>query len=362
MATAPAGDGAEPAAVAEGTTRSGSLQWPLLAWYAATGAMGAAAAWVAIATWYGPTRPAALVGAVVAGALVGAVAGYRVTWDLKRRLRPLGQGVRIFAAGGLRHRIPVEGDDELAELAAAMNGMAERHARQVEALQRLAEERALLSGEAARAAVLEERQRLARDLHDAVSQAIFSIAMTTAAARRLLASDPARAEARMAEVESLAAAAQNEMRALLLELRPVELAGRPLGEALGQLIGEIGERHGFDARFAVEGDAEALGPALEDGMFRIAQEAVVNAVRHARPRRIEVRLAVDAGAATLAVADDGQGFDAAAAPPDTHYGLRSMRERAQELGGTFDVRSAPGRGTRVEVRLPRLETSAREEA
>lgn len=347
------GDAARPPVVTA-SARAGSVQWPLLRWYAATGAIGAVAAWFLLGDWQ--ARPPAwfLVAAVGAGAAIGGVAGYRVTWDLKRRLRPLTQGLAIYAAGGLRHRIAADGDDEIAALGRAINAMAERHAQQVDALQRMAEERTRLSGEAARAAVLEERQRLARDLHDAVSQAIFSIAMTTAAARRLIDQDPARAAARMAEAESLATVAQREMRALLLELRPVELAGRPLGEALDQFLAELGERHEVATAFVWEGGAGALGPALEDGLFRIAQEAVVNAVRHAGPSRVEVRLAADGRWATLAVRDDGRGFDPEAAPPDAHYGLRSMRERAQELGGRLEVRSAPGRGTHVEVRVPLL--------
>jgi two-component system, NarL family, sensor histidine kinase LiaS len=340
--------------VVASASRTGSVQWPLLGWYAATGAAGAVVAWLVLGYWQ--TRLAApyLVAAAAIAAAVGAVAGYRVTWNLKRRLRPLTQGVAIFAAGGMRHRIEVEGDDEISALADALNGMAERHSQQVEALQRMAEERTRLSGEASRAAVLEERQRLARDLHDAVSQAIFSFAMTTAAARRLIEQDPERAAARMAEAESLATVAQREMRALLLELRPVELAGRPLAEALSQFLAELGERHEVATGFVQESGDGQLGPALEDGLFRIAQEAVMNAVRHAAPHRVDVRLAVDGPWATVSVEDDGRGFDPALAPPDAHYGLRSMRERAEELGGSLAVRSAPGRGTYVQVRVPRL--------
>ncbi len=336
------------------SARAGSVQWPLLRWYAATGAAGAVIAYLFLGNWQPRLPPEYLAAAAAIAAGVGAIVGYRVTWDLKRRLRPLTQGVAIFAAGGMRHRIAVEGDDEISALGRALNGMAERHGQQVDALQRMAEERTHLSGEAARAAVLEERQRLARDLHDAVSQAIFSFAMTAAAARRLIAQDPERAAARMAEAESLAAVAQREMRALLLELRPVELAGRPLADALGQFLAELGERHEIGTEFVQEGGGEDLGVALEDGLFRIAQEALMNAVRHAGPGHVAVRLAVDGASATLAVRDDGRGFDPDAAPPDAHYGLRSMRERAEELGGALEVRSAPGRGTFVAVRVPRL--------
>jgi two-component system, NarL family, sensor histidine kinase LiaS len=144
------------------------------------------------------------------------------------------------------------------------------------------------------------------------------------------------------------------MRALLLELRPVELAGRPLAEALSQFLAELGERHEVATGFVQESGDGQLGPALEDGLFRIAQEAVMNAVRHAAPHRVDVRLAVDGPWATVSVEDDGRGFDPALAPPDAHYGLRSMRERAEELGGSLAVRSAPGRGTYVQVRVPRL--------
>lgn len=340
---------------------AGSVQWPLLLWYAVAGVLGA----LATAVMLGAARAAVLApwlwGGAAIGAALGLVVGFRATWNLRRRLRPLSQGVTIFGAGGLRHRIAVDGDDEISALAAAVNAMAQRHGEQLEALRRLAEERTSLSNQAARAAVLEERQRLARDLHDAVSQAIFSIAMMTAAARRQLAADPARAGATMAEVEGLAAVAQREMRALLLELRPVELAGRPLPEALGQFLREIGERYDVAASFGVDG-VGALPAAVEDGLFRIAQEAVVNAVRHAAPKAVVVRLGVGDRLCTLEAADDGQGFDTAERPPDSHYGLRSMRERAQELGGQLEVRSAPGQGTRVLVRVPLMPAATPREA
>ncbi|MCL6594951.1 MAG: HAMP domain-containing protein [Firmicutes bacterium] len=350
-----------PAAVAP-TGGGRSLRWPLAAWFSLAGGVGAGTAWALLAAAGAAPSPGYLVPTLALAALAAAVLGYRVAWGLRRRLRPLLQGVAIFAAGGMRHRIRVEGDDEVGELAQAINAMAERHAGQVEALQRLAEERLALSGEAARAAVLEERQRLARDLHDAVSQAIFSIAMMTAAARRLLPCDPEAAAARMAEVEALATAAQREMRALLLALRPVELAGRPLEEALAGLVAEVGERYGLEVAYAAEAGAEPLPPAQEDALFRIAQEAVVNAIRHGHARRLEVRLAWDAGRAVLSVWDDGRGFDPAAAAADGHYGLRSMRERAREMGGELSVDSAPGRGTRVEARLPRLTVAKRGDA
>jgi len=318
-------------------------------------ALGAGAAWLLLGVWGIHPPIAFLLAALAVAGGVGGVAGYRIGWDLRRRLRPLTQGVAIFAAGGLRHRVPVEGEDELAVLAEGVNAMAQRHAEQIEALQRLAGERSRLSGEAARAAVLEERQRLARDLHDAISQAIFSIAMMTAAARRLLATDPARAAAQMAEVEALASDTQRSMRALLLELRPVELAGRPLADALAGFVAEVGERYGLETAFERDGERNArIAPALEDGLFRIVQEALVNAVRHSGASRLTVRLTVRPTAVEVGVHDDGRGFDPGVAPPDAHYGLRSMHERALELGGSFDVVSAPGRGTAIEVSVPRL--------
>lgn len=227
---------------------------------------------------------------------------------------------------------------------------------------------------AQQAAVLEERQRLARDLHDSVTQMLTSLNMigqTLAAAWRR---DPAEGERRTERLAQLARSALAEMRALLKELRPA--APGPANASAEILIAGIGQlrRHGLAAglqRLAAETPADAppvgleLGgyqpqPAqLEEALFRVAQEALANALKHARARRIRIAAAVEEAAVVLRVRDDGAGFDPGAAaaaarcPGEGGLGLVSMRERLEALGGSLRIESAPGRGTTVEARLPR---------
>ena len=199
-------------------------------------------------------------------------------------------------------------------------------------------------------AVLEERQRLARELHDSVSQALYGIALGARTARTLLDRDPARIAAPIDYVLNLAEAGLTEMRALIFELRPESLATEGLGAALSKMADAIRVRHhlGVDLDLCDELDAPL---PVKEALYRIAQEATNNAIKHAHARRLALRLADEDGAVLLEVRDDGAGFDPGG-DFGGHFGLTSMRERAGRLGGTLTVESAPGRGTTVRVRLP----------
>jgi signal transduction histidine kinase len=226
-----------------------------------------------------------------------------------------------------------------------------------------------------RLAVLEERQRLARDLHDSVTQQIFAmklIAETLASACRR---DPDEAVRRSERLTELTTTALAEMRALVAELRPDDaLASSPAPSGIAMLrqkglVAAIRRHAGEVAADAVEVDVEAdsyspQSRESEEALYRIAQEALSNAVRHAGATRITMRLSTDSSAVRLRVRDDGCGFDPHAVErredddgSDGGYGLTSMRERAHALGGVLDVRSSHGRGTVVEVAIPvRTET------
>ena len=200
------------------------------------------------------------------------------------------------------------------------------------------------------AAALAERQRLARELHDSVSQALYGIALGARTARTLVEDDPERAVEPLDYVLSLAEAGLAEMRALIFELRPEALADEGLVPALEQQVTALGARHGLDA--SAELVAEPDVPfAVKEALFRIAQEATHNVVKHARAAAVGVVLDTDEGVVVLRVADDGVGFDPAGHFPG-HLGLQSMRERAQAVGGDLEVTSRPGAGTRIEVRVP----------
>jgi len=221
--------------------------------------------------------------------------------------------------------------DEIAELAQRLNRMAEQLENLLESRNRLA--------------VLEERNRLARDLHDSAKQQAFAAAAQVGAARALLEGDPGAARERLAEAEELLYALRQELSGLIDELRPAALHGRGLAGALREYVGDWSRRTGIGAEVQVRGEQQ-IPLATEQALLRIAQEALANVGRHSGAGRAQVLLDGEDGRLALEIRDDGRGFDPATAPRGV--GLGSMRERAESLpGGRFEVESAPGAGTRV---------------
>jgi len=287
---------------------------------------------------------------VLAG-LLAALMGFYICGNLlKKRLQVLWEAAMNLGRGILSYRVPALGEDEIGELGWQLNRLAARWQEQVASLQRLSNHNAALAEQLKHAAVTEERQRLARELHDAVSQQLFAISMTTAALKRLMKKDPQRALEQIELVEEMAAAAQAEMRALLLHLRPATLQNKSLKEAIEDLLQELIRKNNLDIAAEIE-DVKGLPSGIEDHLFRILQESLSNALRHAKASRIAVKLFALQGQVRMRVADDGIGFD-----PDseklTSYGLRSMQERVAEVGGSLEIYSAQGKGTQVEVWIP----------
>jgi signal transduction histidine kinase len=201
--------------------------------------------------------------------------------------------------------------------------------------------------------MLAERNRLALELHDAVSQKLFSLVLTAEAAGTQLDRDPQAARAQVARLQSLAAEALEELRSLILELRPPELRQDGLGGALRKHVDLLRRLHRVDIDLDVDEDDAASGGPRDGEVFRVAQEALQNALRHGGARRLGVRLGRGDGRLALEVSDDGGGFD----PGDPELrsrrlGLTSMEERAQRLGGTLEIRSSPGAGTTVRLEAP----------
>jgi signal transduction histidine kinase len=200
-------------------------------------------------------------------------------------------------------------------------------------------------------ATLEERQRLARELHDSVTQALYSLKLyAEAASRRLAAGEVETARAHLAEVRATAGEALAEMRLLLFELRPPLLAERGPGAALRERLSAVEARSGLLTEAHLD-ETIRLPAAAEQDLYRLALEALNNQLKHARAGRVSVRLEAVDGVVCLEVADDGVGFDLERA--GAGLGLSGMRERAARLGGRLTVESAPGAGTRVRVEVPR---------
>jgi signal transduction histidine kinase len=231
-------------------------------------------------------------------------------------------------------------DQELIELLAAHAAIAITNARLNERSRELS--------------ILSERNRLALELHDAVSQKLFSLVLTAESAGTVLdAGDVAAAGVHVARLGELARESLEELRSLILELRPPELERDGLCGALRKHVDVL--RRLYEVEIALEvDDGVALGSGADREVLRIAQEALANAVRHAGAQRLGVRLARDGERLVLEVSDDGAGFEPA--DPELRsrrLGLTSMEERAARLGGRLEIRSAPGAGTTV-----RLEAAA----
>ena len=214
----------------------------------------------------------------------------------------------------------------------------------------VAVENARLFAEARGKAALEERQRLARELHDSVSQALYGIALGAKTARKLLDQNPERVADPLEYVLSLAEAGLAEMRALIFELRPESLETEGLVAALEKQAAALRARHEIRVQTVLCEEPEA-SPETKEAVYRIAQEALHNTVKHTRASNAEIRVEHGPDRLTLEVCDDGVGFDTSGDFPG-HLGLRSMRERAWRLGGTLEVEAAPAEGTRIRARIP----------
>jgi signal transduction histidine kinase len=205
--------------------------------------------------------------------------------------------------------------------------------------------------QAEEAAAAQERARLARELHDAATQTVFSMNLTAQAAKMAIGQDPARVPGMLDRLQELARDALSEMRLLIDELRPQSVAEAGLVRALERHAALRERRDGLRVRLTVEGD-EPGDPAVKDALFRSAREALSNVFKHAGVGEAEVTLAFSPREAALRVRDSGRGFDPEADRQPESYGLQSIRERVEALGGTVCVRSAPAEGTEVEIRLP----------
>jgi signal transduction histidine kinase len=233
-----------------------------------------------------------------------------------------------------------DGDQQVIELLAAHAAVAIENARLFEASRELS--------------IVEERNRLARELHDTMTQNLFSLSLTAEAARDLVRSDPVRAEEELGRVRALARDTMAELRSIVFELRPAQLEADGLVVTLEKHLAIVARTYDLGAELHVDGDDSVVGPDEQLELFRIVQEALTNVVRHAEATKIVVDLELRPDRVTLVVRDDGRGFDPATRGIRARrLGLTSMHERADAIGGRFAIESAPGGGTEVRVEVPR---------
>jgi two-component system, NarL family, sensor histidine kinase UhpB len=270
-------------------------------------------------------------------------------WMLQRRFRPLERLIDQIEAIDpsepapleLRRSDPIE---EIDRLASSFHGL----------LERIEEERRR-SGQLAMRAQEEERRRLARDLHDEVNQALTAILLRLEA---LAQETPAERAPEVAELKRLVNQAMDELLNLARQLRPSALDDHGLVPAVETQLKRFAARTGIEVRLDTRGDPDALPEVVQTAIYRVAQEALTNVTRHAGATVVELDLEEDASGAELRVRDDGGGFDPSVVArtssdgPGGGLGLVGMAERARLVGGELDVRSAPGGGTTVTLRVP----------
>jgi signal transduction histidine kinase len=277
--------------------------------------------------------PTAILFAIVAS-VFGSIFGLLTARGLTRRLLRLTSTADAWSQGDFAATARDPSNDELGQLARDLNRMAEQ-------LQNLLRDRQQL-------AVIEERNRLARDLHDSVKQQMFALTMLVGSAQ-LEVDEQSEAKRILGEAERIASNAQQEMSALIQALRPVALANKDLEVALRDLCGEWEQRNGIACAVDVP-DALTMAPETEQQVFRVVQEALANVAKHSGATRVEVYATDEQGTLALRIRDNGHGF-AVAQAHGRGLGLSSIRERVEGLGGSLWISSASG-GTRIEIRVP----------
>ena len=268
--------------------------------------------------------------------VAGTIFGFFASRGYARRLNNLTAAADSWSQGDFSRIVNDDSADEIGQLTRRLNRMAQE-------LQTLLQTRQEL-------AMLEERNRLARDLHDSVKQQVFATAMQTGAARALLENDPGQAKTHLQEAEQLAQLAQQELTELIQELRPAALDGMGLVNALRKQAHSWTRQHNIPTQVRVQGD-RPLPLHIEQALYRVTQEALMNAAKHSRAGALDIHVAMNSDDVTLTIQDDGQGFDVAQVS-GTGLGLYSMHERLAALGGSLQLESRPGKGTTIVAHCP----------
>jgi len=292
---------------------------------------------------------------IICAALVGLLLGAWVSRSFAHRLGRALQASQAWLRGNLSLRIADPTPDDLGLLASQLDLLAEHLEDDEQDLEELRERNARLTDQVRALAVVEERNRLARELHDSVKQHLFSLAMTASAIRArfdTLPDVPDELDEMVREVETTAQAAQREMTRLIKDLRPGSLQEQGLANALNDYTLLFGAREHLLIYLEVQGNDALLPPSVSESLYRVTQEALHNVARHARATRVDVRLRCIPEHVALTIRDNGIGFDTS--QPRRGLGLANMEERMMTVGGALSVVSQIGIGTTVlaEVALP----------
>ena len=282
--------------------------------------------------------------------IVGSFYGIITYQQQKRRARTINEKLKQVLAGKTdaslldldKNQLTNQTIDLINELQQQLNQVTKR-------MQVVISEQLEDQEEKIEARLTEERNRLARELHDSVSQELFAASMLVSAINELAIESVDQIAQPLEQVEQMIQQAQLEMRALLLHLRPIALRNQSLKAGIDQLISELVEKVPLKINWQTE--EISLNRAVEDNLFRILQESLSNALRHAKANQIDVSFIKRDHIAILTVIDDGIGFDPGQALSGS-YGLANMQERTTEMGGQFKIVSLPKQGTKITVHVP----------
>jgi NarL family two-component system sensor histidine kinase LiaS len=272
---------------------------------------------------------------ILIASVIGTLTGLLITRNVTRRLRRITQAAEAWSKGefGVEVRDPTR--DELGQMAQDLNRMAEQVRTLLVTRQELA--------------IVEERNRLARELHDSVKQQVFASALLIRAGRLVLSHDPEKAQTHLLEAEGLATETQQALIELIRALRPAALADKGLGAVLQEYTTDWSRRMGISVDVRIQ--SERTTPVeIEEALFRVIQEALANVARHSNAEKVEVQLAWTERQVSLTIQDNGKGFGTTRVE-GKGLGLANMRERVKGLDGTLTISSSPGR-TRVEACIP----------
>jgi signal transduction histidine kinase len=267
--------------------------------------------------------------------VVGTLTGVVISFNLTRRLSRITRAAEAWSQGDFTAVARDTAGDELGQLARDLNWMAERLQTLLDTQQELA--------------VVEERNRLARELHDTVKQHVFASALLVRAARKQVDRDPETAKRHLQEAEELAGEMQQELITLIRALRPAAIEDRGLVSVVTEYAGDWTERTGIKVDLRIQGE-RATKVEIEETLYRVLQEALANVARHSGSATAQIRLAWQENQICLSVWDEGRGFDPLSGV-GKGLGLVSMRERVEALGGSMSVSSSPG-NTRIEAYVP----------
>ena len=340
-----------------------NMKWELLVYVLVAVLLSLAAAfasWLYLYYLYALVKVLQLWGIMAASALViGVSTGYVAALRFQRKVNLLHLGVLQLGRGNLTGRIPVSGNDSFDRIYYDFNEMAESVEHRIKLLQRLGEENVRLQASSNEAAVLEERKRLARDLHDTVSQQLFALHMTASTLPKMMARDQEKSLEMAEQLTHMSAIAQKQIRGLIAQLRPVELEGRSLAAALDKWFPDYCRHNSLLGSLDVRLSG-GISDALEHQLFMIVEEAMANVVKHAEAKHVELALHEREHQYILNISDDGKGFYKGKV--QTHsYGLSSMQERARKLGGDIEIFSKAGAGTRIKVQIPKFKNEEEQE-